>query len=155
MEISLAPIAERDIEELLAGLLLEDRQEILALGFEPEWAVRNSVATSVECWAIRGDGRLACLTGVCEPLALDSRVYPWMLGTELLLQQPRKTLVLSRRFIRMWQRRYPYMANYVDKRHHRAVRWLTWLGAKLTLDPAFGPFRRPFYKFEFGEPPCA
>lgn len=155
MEISLAPVTERDILELLSDLLPADRQEILAMGFEPEWAVRNSVATSLECVAFRGDGRLVCLTGVCEPLALDPKVYPWLLGTSLMLRLPRKVLVYSRKILDRWLSSHPYMCNYVDERHERAIRWLSWLGADLTLEPSFGPYSRPFYKFEFGELPCA
>lgn len=154
MRISLAPVEEQDILELLENLLPADRQEILAMGFDPEWAIRNSVLTSLECVAIRGDGRLACLTGICETLALDPKVHPWLLSTDMILEFPRKTLVYSKRILSRWQLTHPYMTNYVDARHDRAIRWLVWLGARLTFEEHFGPYRRPFYKFEFGELPC-
>ena len=154
LQISLAPVSEQDIQDLLLDLLPEDGQEILAMGLAPEWGVRNSVETSIECVAIRESGRLVALFGVSRTAALaDPR--PWLLGTSLLRRHPVTFLVLSRKIIRRWRSMFPYMTNYVDARHCRATKWLEWLGAKLTLQPEFGPFRRPFYLFEFGEPPCA
>lgn len=154
VQISLAQVTEQDIEELLLGLLPEDRAEILAMGFEPGWGVRNSVETSLECVAIRESGRLAALFGISEPVALaDPR--PWLLGTSVMREHPVLLLWVSRKIIRRWQAMFPYMTNYVDARHCLATTWLRWLGATLTPEPEYGPYKRPFYKFEFGEPPCA
>lgn len=153
VQISLAPVSEEDMEELLPALLPEDSAEILAMGFSPEWGIRNSVETSLECVAIRESGRLAALFGVSEPIALaDPR--PWLLATAVIREHPIEFLWLSRKIISRWRGMFPYMVNYVDARHCRATTWLRWLGAELTLEPEFGPYRRPFYKFEFGEPPC-
>lgn len=151
MKVSLGPITEADIAELLENLLPEDREEILAMGFEVEWGVRNTVETSIESMAIRGDGKLACLVGLCESSILAPRIYPWMLATEVAVIDKKNNLRISRDLIRLWTSEHPYMTNWVDQRHTRAVEWLKWLGAKLT-PTTFGPYRRPFYKFEFGEP---
>lgn len=154
MEVSFHPIGEAEIQELLAELLPEDRQEIEAMGYSVEWGVRHSVEISIECVAVRGDGRLACLTGVAESTALAPRIFPWMLATELVLIDRKSCLKVSRKLINRWTGQYPYMTNWVDQRHTRAVNWLQWLGAKLTPEP-YGPYQRPFYKFEFGDPECA
>jgi hypothetical protein len=155
MKISLAPVTDGDISELLEGLLPADRAEILALGHDPEWAIRNSVETSLECVAIRGDGRLACLTGVGKSAALDDAVYPWLLSTDMILLHPKHCLKMSKLILNRWLAVHPYMTNFVDVRHERAIRWLTWLGANLELVDQYGPFKRPFYKFSFGALPCA
>lgn len=150
VQISLQPIEEQDIQDLLANLLPEDRVEILGMGVSPEWGIRNSVETSIESVAIRGDGELACLFGISDPLPLGAP-RPWLLGTPYMRKHPFKILWLSRRIVRRWQEVFPYMTGHVDARHCAAVTWLRWLGARLTLEPTFGPFQRPYYKFEFGE----
>ena len=154
LQISLTPVSERDISDLLLDLLPEDRTEILAMGFNLEWGVRNSIETSLECVAIRGGDRLAAIFGVSQPIPLGDP-QPWLLGTSLMRKHPLVLLRISRKIISRWQRMFPYMTNHVDARHCIAVTWLKWLGATLTLDPEFGPYKRPFYRFEFGEPPCA
>ncbi len=154
VQVSLAPVSDQDISDLLLDLLPEDRAEILAMGFSVDWGVRNSVETSLECVAIRGDGKLAALVGISQPVPLGD-IQPWLLVTPVMRQLPLWLLRLSKRIILRWKRMHPYLVNYVDARHCVAITWLSWLGAELTLEPEFGPFKRPFYKFEFGEPPCA
>lgn len=151
MKISLAPITQADEEELIRELLPADRDEILALGFDPAWGVRNSVAASIECVAFRGNGRLICLTGVTQPTALGDVYHPWLLGTELMLRVPKELLKCSRTILDRWIAQFGHLENYVDARHERAIRWLAWLGADFTFIEKHGALRRPFYKFQFGE----
>ena len=155
MEIKLKPIEDQDVEDLLADITSEDRAEILAMGVSPEWGVNNSLATAIESVAIRVDGPLGCLTGVSHGPGLAEWVVPWMLMTNHGRKYPISILRVSRKIIRRWQGEFPYMKNYVDSRHCAAVEWLAWLGADLTFVEHYGPFRRPFYKFEFGAPSCA
>lgn len=155
MNVELSPVTEQDIEELLADMLPADRAEVLALGHDLEWAVRNSVTTSLECVAIRKNGRLASLTGLGQPLALDEAAQPWLLSTNLILRHPRDVLRLSHLIFERWRSEHPYMVNYVDVRHERAIRWLGWLGADFEYIEEHGPYKRPFYRFSFGEPQCA
>ena len=39
------------------------------------------------------------------------------------------------------------MVNYVDSRHHRAVKWLKWLGFSFIREARMGPSDLPFYEF--------
>lgn len=155
VEISFAPVTEQDILELVERLLPADRLEILALGHDPEWAIRNSVATSDECGAIRGNGRLACLLGVCQPTALGPEHRPWLLSTEEILIHRVHCLRISRLVFNRWKAKYPYMVNWVDTRHTRAVNWLRWLGMEMDPPEPHGPFGRPFHRFYYGDPSCA
>lgn len=155
MNVELRQIRDEDIEELLENMLLADRAEVLALGHDLEWAVRNSVATSIESVAIRKNGRLGSLLGVARPLDLDETVAPWLLSTTFMLDNPKEVLRLSRVIFDRWSRTYPHMVNYVDVRHERAIRWLGWLGADFEYIDQHGPYKRPFYRFSFGEPQCA
>lgn len=143
---------EQDIQDLLVNLSEEDRLEICAMGFEPEWGIRHSIETSLEVVSIRGDGNLACIVGVAQEGELVPLVYPWLLGTPFMQKFPRKVLKFSRQILNHFRSKHNYMENYVDARHERAIGWLTHLGAKLYPAEPYGPYGRPFHKFTFGEP---
>lgn len=152
MEIKFTQTTEADLEELAANILPADKTEILAMGFSVDWALRNSLKTSLEAVTCRANGEVACVTGVCQSIALSDTVAPWLISTPIILANPRPQLHYSRLILNKWRAEHPYMANYVDTRHFRAVRWLKWLGANLEDPIPFGPYARPFHKFTFGEP---
>ncbi len=137
-------------QELAASLSLEDRRELLAQGVEVEWAIWHSIQTSKEAVAIHVDDELVCITGLCVHENLGGGAYPWLLATPGMQCYPRLVLKYSRQLIKRWLQIEPYMTNYVDARHHRAISWLTHLGASLEYLPEHGIYRRPFYKFSFG-----
>lgn len=152
MEIKFTQTTPDDLVELAENILPADRTEILAMGVTVEWALKNSLETSLEAVTCRADGRVACVTGVCQSVALSDTVAPWLISTPIILSHPRPTLHYSRLILNKWLPEHPYMANYVDCRHFRAIRWLKWLGANLHEPSPVGPYSRPFHKFTFGEP---
>jgi len=154
-QVSARPPTEEDIEWLAANLASEDRDELLIQGAEPKWAIRYSVAQSEECVAVFGNGELACITGVMADHGLTHKAVPWLLGTPFMQKYPREVLRFSKVLLTRWSARHPFMENYVDVRHERAIRWLTFLGAKRELVPEYGAYKKPFYRFTFGEDPCA
>lgn len=155
VQVSSRAPTEADILELLANLAKEDRDELLIQGVEPEWAIRHSIKISEECVAIFGDGTLACITGVNVAEGLSPEASPWLLGTEFMQRYPRHVLRYSKMLLSRWQARYPFMFNFVDIRHKRAIMWLEHLGANKELVPDHGPYKKPFYRFTFGVDPCA
>lgn len=152
MALDFRPPTEQDILDMIEGISLEDERELLAQGVEVEWAIRNSIKTASECVAALADGKLLCITGVSSE-NLTGDIYPWLLGTDEMQKHPRAVLKYSRMLLQRWQARHPYMTNWVDARHHRAISWLTHLGATLEFIPQHGLYRRPFYKFSFGSDP--
>lgn len=155
MELKYEAPTEWHIQALLADLAKDDEQELLAQGVRPEWGVRASIEQSSEVVAISNEGGLGCITGLVETSGLAPQVYPWLLGTNYMQKFPLQVMRVSRKLIRRWTSLHPYMYNYVDQRHTRAIAWLAALGATFEEIPAYGPYRRPFYKFTFGSPPCA
>jgi hypothetical protein len=149
VEISMEP-TEADIAELIQHILPADAVEVAATGLALEDAIRNSIAMSDEVYVIRGDGDLGSIIGIIGSDA-TAPARPWMLSTNKIVTRPKEVLKLSRAIFAQWSDRYGYMSNYVDQRHTRAVHWLRWLGARFTPE-TFGPYSRPFYLFEFGEP---
>lgn len=146
---------EADIVNLVRNLSKEDRDELLIQGVEPEWAIRHSIEISEECIAIFGDGTLACITGVNVAEGLSPEASPWLLGTDFMQRYPRQVLSISKVLLNRWKARYPFMFNFVDARHKRAIMWLRHLGASAELIPEHGPYKKPFYRFTFGVDPCA
>lgn len=145
---------EADIQELLLQLSLEDRRELLIQAVDPEWAIRHSIETSVEVVAVVHRGRVACITGVREEDGLAPSASPWLLGTPVMQRYPRLVMKYSRELLARWSARFPFMRNYVDARHLRALAWLRHLGANFEYLPEYGPYRVPFYLVTFGEDPC-
>lgn len=146
---------EQDIKDLIENLSIEDRNELLIQGAEVEWAIRHSVETSDECIAIFGDGTLACMTGINVNDGLAPSATPWLLGTEFMQKYPRQVLAYSNLILNRWKRQHPFMFNYVDSRHVRAIAWLRRLGASFEEVPEHGPYKKPFFRFTFGVDPCA
>jgi hypothetical protein len=149
MAVSIRPTTEQDIEELASNLLPADRVEIEAMGLEPLAALKRSLGNSLECITFRWNGDLVTVVGVSQVLPLGD-INPWMISTPLILQHSRKVMGYSRTILDHWLAQHHYLTNVVDQRHTRAVRWLGWLGASFEPIPAFGPYRRPFFKFSFG-----
>lgn len=152
MAISFHQTTLEDAAELDANLLQADRQEILAMGFEPLAGIEQSIRTSIDAVTIRKDGELACIVGICRSTDLADVIRPWLLSTKVVLDNPFVAARLSKVILAKWRAQYPYMSNWVDARHWRAIHWLRWLGAELAPAEPFGPFKRPFHKFTFGAP---
>lgn len=152
MDIKFQYPDEADILELVENISEEDRLEILAMGVNPEFGIRHSISISLDVVAIRADEKLACIVGVASEGELVPTVYPWLIGTPHMQKFPRKVLHYSRRILSHFQSSHPYMENYVDVRHKRAVAWLAHLGAVIHPAEPYGPYGRPFHKFTFGEP---
>lgn len=150
MEIKFEVPTHAHIEELKDGLSLEDRNELLAIGVGPDWGIPHSVAISLECVAVTINGKLVCITGVVQDTELTDHIYPWLLGTPLILKHRREVARYTRIILTRWMKRFPYMYNFVDLRHTRALAWLAHFGASFELVSEYGPYRRPFYKFSFG-----
>lgn len=148
--VDLAPPAAQDIEELVAGLRLQDREELDACGYpDHRAAVEYSVQASAWCFAVRVGGNLAAIMGVSPAGTLMAPVgVPWMLGTDLVPLHRRTLAVLAPRYIRRMLQDFPHLANVVHARNTVAVRWLQRCGFTLNPPQPMGPHGEPFHLFE-------
>jgi hypothetical protein len=109
-------------------LRTEDHAEVIALGVQPVDALVGSLKGSAEAWTLRADGRVMCMTGVC-PVSLIGRVgVPWVLGSEVVLQNRTWFLRTSQQMVARYLSRFPVLRNVVDARYRKAILWLDWLG---------------------------
>jgi hypothetical protein len=155
VQVSFRAPTEKDILELVSKLAEDDRKEILIQGVEVEWAIRHSVEASEEVLAIFADEVLACFVGITVEDGLVPSATPWLLGTKTMQAYPKKVLYYSKWLVRKWSKVHPFMVNYVDARHERAINWLKHLGADFEEIPEYGPYKKPFFRFTFGVDPCA
>lgn len=134
--VDVREVQEGDIEALVADLRPADAAEIEAVcgTCDMAAAVRKSLDASLLAWAAVADGRLMCLFGVV-PLTMTSDVgVPWCLGTTVVDRQGRALTRLAPTYIARMLAAFPVLANGVDARNVKAVRWIRRMG--FTVRPA-------------------
>lgn len=118
---------------LLEGVILRpsDVLELQATtGESPEQALKRSAEVST-WWraAVNQAGQVVAAFGVAPyPSDLPGVGSPWFLASEEIYQHPMQLLRHSKRWVELMQQQYPLLVNYVDVRHHQALKWVSWLG---------------------------
>lgn len=140
-----------DVAELAANMRQADRDEIAAShGGEAIDVVSESVRASSESWALRINGRLACIWGVV-PIAstglAGGRGVVWMLTTSVVERFPVAFWRFCRDAVRDLVQRWAVLVNMIDLRHEKAVRWAERLGFAFAAPVPVGPDRVPFVPF--------
>jgi len=104
----------------------------------------------VAAWTGMIDGEPVCMFGVVPAGDILGGVgAPWFLATEKLQSHRVKFLRLNRQYLSKMLDIFPHLIDYVDVRHTRAIRWLSWLGFTFSAEPVpYGPAGMPFYRFE-------
>lgn len=141
-------VLDEHIIDLATNLCEEDRVEILGTGSDILWGIESSVKSSEEsCVALTPDGQVICMFGITTGWQLIGEACPWFLATELIHNYRREVVKLAGPVLQKWLSQYGILTNYVDSRHARAISWLRHMGATFEEIPAFGIYRRPYYKF--------
>jgi hypothetical protein len=141
------------VAQLAVTMCDEDVNECWAAGhLSPQEALEMSVAMSRDTLTGMADGKVVCIFGVGQWSALAFAGSPWFLGTAELPKHAKVFLRGSQHWFEEIKKMYPYLENYVDIRHHRAIRWLKWLGFQVDAPIPHGPDRMPFHKFSWGTP---
>lgn len=112
-----------------------DREEVLAAsGRAPISALTFSYRHSSLAWTALFDGRPGVMWGVGDINILAGIGAPWLLGTDAVEENFRAFLRISRDWPAQLLSRYAVIRNVVDIRNTVSVRWLEWLGFRLS-DP--------------------
>jgi hypothetical protein len=135
----------------LANTMSEaDKRELEGVGVgSPLQALLQSVAASRDATSGLADGRVVCMFGIATDTPLSFLGVPWMLGAEELPNHSLRFLRLNRAYIRYAQEEFNALANFVDARNTRSIRWLQWLGFQLDDEAPFGPHGLPFHRFHW------
>ena len=134
--------------QLAATMREADVREIWASGrLVPDQALKLSMLASRDTSVGLVNGAVACMFGIAQPTVLSDVGYPWLLGSDLIVEHARSFLRLSRAWVQERREGYSALANFVDVRNTEAVRWLKWLGFKMDEPVPFGPDQLPFHPF--------
>lgn len=142
-----------DIEYVAGNLRMDNRQELAALcgaGHELD-VLKRSVKYSelVGCFYI--DGVPAAIYGVRSPAVICGVKCVWLLMTD---ETKKHRLVVGRytkRYLRAIVAAYGPMSNRVDAGNKEILKWLAWLGAKISEAKAGGIYNLPHREFYFDE----
>jgi hypothetical protein len=133
--IRLVPAEEAHIPPIAKGMREIDREEAAAFGKSPTQALLLGLKGSVDCYTAMLDGEPVAMLGLVPKNVLEGEGCPWMLGTEAIYNNPRGTLVLSRKMIERWGDSSRTLANLIAKKNARAIRYLRRLGFEIGDDP--------------------
>lgn len=112
-----------------------DRDEVWAASREtPVGALMYSLRKSSVAWTALVDGRPEVMWGVGDINILAGVGAPWLLGTDAVEKHSVAFLRRSADFRAQLLARYSVLRNFVDDRNTVSIRWLKWLGFKLS-DP--------------------
>lgn len=108
----------------------DDRDELWALDHsDPFPAIYESILDSDYAGiALARDGSPLCAFGVQTVSYLPKTGCPWMLGTVHIPAHRAAFLKTCRAVVASYAHEYEWLSNYVPLWHHRALRWLEWLG---------------------------
>ena len=150
VDVTFRKATAADVAFVGARLREADRAEMLALGMEPERALRLSAAGSDRCWCGMIEGVPAMIFGWGQSLTADRGVI-WGLGTDLLTRHPREMLVYGRAIVRGFLEECPRLGNWCDARYKAALRWLRKLGFTVEEPKPYGPRGADFCQFEMAK----
>jgi len=142
------PAVDADIDDLLRDLRPADRDEAEALfPGRVDWAIRESLRQSFLAWTAEDADGAVFIFGLVAASLLEGTGGPWMLGTTRTEAYPRELVRQARPYIARMLTVCPLLANYVDARNARAIRWLKRIGFTVLPPEPMGTAGLPFHPF--------
>lgn len=137
-------VREARFEDIALMELREpDRQEVLALGVEPQEALQLSLQNSTMAFTAFNNGNPLAMFGVAPVTILGDRAIVWLLTTNEVNKCKKTFAKYSRLFRDYFLQHYPILENYVDARYKTSINWLKWCGAEFghtLMTPSGIPF---------------
>ena len=149
MTLEIMPATLEHLDQVAGNARPEDVAELLASsGDDPAQVLKHGHRVSSLCLAGVVAGEAVCVVGVSPVCAAYGLGSPWMVGTTALDRHARKFARVSRPVVEEMNRVYPHLANFVDNRNDKAIRWLEWMGFKFYPPRPHGVLGLPFMLFE-------
>lgn len=146
-----SPVEAWDIACVASNMRVSDIDEAAAMmAVGPRTAIERSLDLSIEAHAGRWLGAAVCIFGLGIGSIAGGCMRPWLLGTPALLRPAvaRAFLRRNRAMVQRWHAQWPILENYVSADNHASLRWLGWLGFAIHPAEPFGPFKKPFHRFD-------
>ena len=131
MNISFRHAVERDALEIVPFLRDRERINLIRVG-NPADIIREAMRESVSNYVCMADGAIAVMWGLQAAQMLGDSAYLWMLGTSVIEDHPIHFLRYSRAAMRLMRKRYRVLYGEIEMDYNLSIKWLTWLGAKIT-----------------------
>jgi hypothetical protein len=145
--IEIREATQQDAVWFATRLRAADKREVIAAtGKSPIVALMASVAMG-NSFVAEHDGEPVAVFGLPIISHLPRFGVPWLMGTDTLDDISVTFGRTSVDIIESWMEQVDEMANYVDSRHYRAVKWLQWLGFSMGEAEPHGPYGVPFRRF--------
>lgn len=144
MTIDIVPATTHHANELSSRLRDQDMEEVAASsGLDPLSSLVKSVEASELCWTALLNDHPEIIWGVAELTPEVGGV--WLLGSDRILEIPRRFLIESARYVELMLDRYPTLTNYVSCQNTVSRSWLQRLGFAEVGEPF--DLRRPDFPF--------
>lgn len=143
------PATQADVEQVLSDLRPADREEADALlgPGKADEAIRDSLKASIMAWAAEDEDGAVFIFGLATGSALNAEGAPWMVGTTRTERYPRELVREARPYIARMLTAAPLLANAVDARNSRSIRWLKRIGFTILPAMPLGAAGLPFHPF--------
>jgi hypothetical protein len=134
-DIRIVPARAAHVRTIARRMRNADRDEVWAASrMLPAQALIYSLRKSTYAWTAIVNGRPEVMFGVGDINVLAGVGAPWLLGTVAVEKHFRAFLRRSVDFRDQLSAQYPVLRNFVDDRNKASIRWLRWLGFRLS-DP--------------------
>lgn len=155
-ELNAGDVIYDQVPGLVERMDLLDQAGITAAGDNPRHMLEQLLVLSTNKLSIVTGGRAVLMMGTL--VAIRDRVAAeawqktpaaqfWLVSAHDVDRVPRVARKLVRHAVREYCKHYESLYGYVHTPHHRALRLLEWLGARLEASLPFGPLKEPFRKF--------
>jgi hypothetical protein len=144
--VIIRPAEPHDAVELARRMRREDADEVEATGgFTPLEAILTSMRYSEEAWTATFDGEVAAMYGVARLARRNGAA--WLLTSDLVERHAKTFWKACCRELPKLFERWDVLANAIDQRHEKAVRWARRLGFFLFPAEPYGAAGLPFHMF--------
>lgn len=137
-----------DIAPIAIRMRYADKKEIWdSHRLNPYQALLRGVKSLGNCWTILGDDMPEGMMGISRISLLSNKGIIWLLGTDVLTQDRRLFVKVSKKVFDGMLDGFDYVENHVSTENEISLRWLERLGFNIEKEPVMindVPFKK-FY----------
>ena len=123
----------------------DDRQELIALGHDPQQACELSFLVSRKAFTALDNAAPLLIFGVTHTPDRPRAGIPWLLAAPGVTEYSRRLARESKQWLAILSKGYDFLYQIKDARNMAQIRWLEWLGFQTTCCyPDLGPEHRRF-----------
>lgn len=149
MSLTLVRATKAHAEYVVAHMRQEDHEELKASGTEwPLDAFKFAIDhDGCDTWTALAPGEEPVAIGGVTPSSHPYVGVPWAVATENMKEHALGFTRIGLITLDLMHRRFPFLANWVDARNTRHVRWLRSVGFHIGAPLAYGVNGEQFFPF--------